>query len=175
VKLLAAAAIALGGCAAPEGSIRSWDLKKPEANADTVVALFEHVCVRHFEHSSRMQTAVRNSRLGFKTDFAGNAEWGPRWSSAFARISASDHGHAHDGDECQVDLRRPAAPSAEATIAALRSRRLIEGPGQPSELGATAFARGSERIIVRHLGPDPRSGVSEDDAGLMLLIKRPAG
>ena len=175
MKLIAAGAIALAGCAAANGSVRSWNLKNHDANAETVVALFERVCVDNLGYSARMRAAVRDARLGFKSDFAGNREWGPAWSSAHARIVASDHGHAHDGDECQVDLRRPAAPSAEAAIAALRRRRLIEGAGQPSELGATAFPRGSETIFVRYLGPDPRSGVSEEDAGLMLLIKRPAG
>jgi hypothetical protein len=153
-----------------------WDTRRPERNAERVARIFQDVCVARLGQSARMHAAVTASRAGFRAEFAGDRRHGPVWSSPIGRITATDHGHSHDGDECQIEINRAAAPSSAATIAALRRLGLAKGAGKPAEFGAQAFRRGSEEtIFVRYTIAEEATGATKADAGLMLLISRPAG
>ena len=150
-----------------------WDRSSPDRNADRLVRLFKAICIDHLGRSAEMHAAVARSGVGFEPTFRGDDEWGPVWASALARVTASNHSHHHDGDECQIDLRPAIAPSAKAAIAALRRHRLVSGRGTPGELGATVFRAGDRHIIVRYDVPQEATGVGEADAGLTLLVRRP--
>ncbi len=120
-----------------------------------------------------MGPAIKRSGFGFRQTFAGDKDHGPVWSSAEGRLLAYDHSHNHDGDECQINLRRRVAPSAAATIASLRRHGLIRGSGLPGEFGATVFRSAGRTIMVRYDIPSEATGVREADAGLTLLIQQP--
>lgn len=152
-----------------------WDSRSPDRNADRLVRLFKNVCIDHLGRSARMNHAVNRSGAGFGSLSSWDDNWGPVWTSPLGRIEASDHSHHHDGDECQINLRRSVAPSTNATIAALRRHRLISGRGEPGEFGSTVFRTGDRRVVVRYDVPEAATGVGESDAGLTLLIQRPPG
>jgi hypothetical protein len=141
--------------------------------ADQVVRLFRDACVAHLGRSSAMGSVIKRSGLGFRQTFAGHKDYGPVWSSAQGRIVAYDDSHNHDGEECQINLRRQVAPSAAATIASLRRHGLVRGSGRPAEFGATVFRSSGRTIMVRYDIPSEATGVREADAGLTLLIQQP--
>jgi hypothetical protein len=95
--------------------------------------------------------------------------------SPFGAIVVNDHGHHHDGDECQIELRPSVAPKVPAVVAALRRQGLVRGSGRAGEFGATVFTRGETQIFIRYDVAEEATGVTEDKAGLTLLIQRPAG
>ena len=172
---LMAGALAVAGCTASADAVAAWDVQRPDSNAAAAVRLFEQICVAHLGHTERMHAAVRKSGVGMKTTFAGDAAWGPSWSFDHGQVSASDHRHNHDGDECSLELRVPVAPSPDAVMAALRERGLVSGSGEPAEFGATMFQRGDTEIFVRRDVAQEATGIEPSKAGLTLLIKRPAG
>lgn len=169
-KVLSALSL-LSACAA--GTVR--DGTAAPMDAKQIAGLFETICIDNLGRSGAIDPILRRTAPTFVRQFAGDDNFGPVWSSATARIAATDHGHNHDGDECELRISDSAAPETGAVIAALRDRKAIGGTGEPAEFGATLFRLGDRQLVVRRDRAEAATGVETKDAGLVLLIRRPPG